>query len=94
MGKKKKKATGKKHEWYRQCGYRREVVPGQFKFDVAYIPEDLAKVGKPVYFGKKEDRPPQDEMWIIEWVSDERRSREWIVNKQNADKHQREASDV
>jgi hypothetical protein len=84
----------KKNEWYRQCGYRKQLPEGSHKDGVSYLPEALAKVGKPVYFGKKEDRPPQDEMWIVTWVSPERRSREYIVMKQNADKHQREASDV
>jgi len=88
--------VGKKSskEFYRQCRYERVLSEGGTKWDVAWIPEKLAKVGKRIYFGKKRKGVAPDELWTVTSVSDTRRSAEWLNFKHSADSHQREASDV
>ena len=86
----------KKEAMYRQCRYEQLVASasGGKKYDVAWIPEGLAKVGKVIYFGEKRPEVPRDELWVITEVGDNRRNASWLHEKRNADKKQREASDV
>lgn len=82
--------------YYRQCGYTqvRPLEGRGRKVNVAWLPEQLAKVGQVIYLGAKREAVPPDELYRVTWVGDNRRSAEWLVTKQNDDKHQREASDV
>lgn len=82
--------------FYQQCGYEQAHLNegGGRKFDVAWLPEKLAKVGKVIYFGKKREVATQEELYRITWVGERRRDLSWLREKQNADKHQREKSDV
>lgn len=85
-----------KETYYRQCGYQ-QAHPneeGGRKFDVAWLPEKLAKVGQIIYFGDKRDGVPREDLYQVTWVGDNRRDISWLREKQNADKHQREKSDV
>lgn len=84
-----------KRIFYRQCGYEQEFpLEGEgTKFDVYWIPENLAKVGQIVYFGEKR-KPAREELYCIKWVGDNRRSAEWLHDKQQADRNQRKASDI
>lgn len=86
-----KKASEK---FYRQCQYERPLPCGGKKFDVAWLPEKLAKVGKTIYFGEKRDDVAPDEFWTVVSVGDNRRSGEFLTFKHNADAHQREHSDA
>ena len=81
--------------YYRQCGYEQARPPEGHgrRFDVAWLPEQLARVGRVVHFGAKREVAP-DELYRVTWVGDNRRSAEWLTDKRNADQHQREASDV
>lgn len=85
-----------KETYYRQCGYEQAFPPeGQGrKFDVAWIPEKLAKVGQVIYFGDKREDIAREELYRVTWAGDNRRDLSWLREKQNADKHQREKSDV
>jgi hypothetical protein len=85
-----------KKVYYRQCGYEqaRPAPDRGRRFDVAWLPEQLAKVGQIVYFGPKSDSVPPEALYRVTWVGDNRRSAEWLTAKRNADKHQRDASDV
>lgn len=83
-------------DFYHQCGYE-QAHPnenGGRKFDVSWLPEKLAKVGQIFYLGKRRDDVTREEMWRITWISDTKRDLSWLREKQNADKHQREKSDV
>jgi hypothetical protein len=81
--------------YYRQCGFKQVFPPGAgARFDVAWLPEKLAKVGEIFYLGKKREDVPPEEKWVVTWAGDNRRSLSELVDKQNADKHQREKSDV
>ena len=85
-----------KEIYYRQCGYEQACPPegrGR-KFDVAYLPEKLAKVGQVFYLGKKRKDVRPEEKWQVTWVSDVRRTAEWINFKRNADQQQRKTSDA
>jgi hypothetical protein len=82
--------------YYRQCGYEQARPPegcGR-KFNVAWLPEQLARVGQVIYLGAKRKTVAPDELYRVTWVGDNRRSAEWLTTKRNADKRQREASDV
>lgn len=84
----------KKVQWYRQCSYRKKTGKTSYKTGTSYLPEKLAVVGSPIYFGKKCDRPDPADMWIITEVSDRRRDGEYVTFKRNADQQQRKSSDV
>lgn len=58
----------KKEVWYRQCRMEREHDLGK-SWDVAWIPEALAKVGKLVYLTEA-----PDEIYTITSVGTNRRS--------------------
>lgn len=85
-----------KEAFYQQCGYQQAHLNegGSRKFDVAWLPEKLAKVGRIFYLGKKRDDVPQEDLYQITWVGENKRDLSWLREKQNADKHQREKSDV
>lgn len=85
-----------KKAFYQQCGYEQAHLNegGGRKFDVAWLPEKLAKVGQVFYLGKKRDDVQREEVWRITWVGENKRDLSWLRDKQGADKHQREASDV
>lgn len=82
--------------FYRQCRYEQkyENENGGKKWDVAWLPEGRARVGNTIYFGKRRDNVERHEYYVVTEVGDTRRSAEWLHMKQNADKKQREASDV
>jgi hypothetical protein len=80
--------------FYKQCRYERVLPEGGTKFDVAWLPEKLCKVGGTIYFGKKRKDVAPDELWTVTSVGDNRRSAEWLNFKHSADSHQREASDI
>lgn len=84
-----------KDKWYRQCGLRRPHPDPDTEgdqVDVAYIPDRVAKVGQHVRVG--DEKPLDDDPWLVEWVSPTRRSWRWLMEKRNADKKQRKASDI
>lgn len=87
---------GKKssEKFYRQCRYERLLPSGGTRFNVAWLPEKLSKVGKQIYFGEKRDDVQPDELWTVVSAGDNRRSAEFLNWKHAADAHQRDASDV
>ena len=78
-------------QMYAQCTYERKTETGIQK-GVAWIPLELAKVGKKIYLGEKR-KVEESEKWTVTSVG-AKKSGKWLIDKQNADKHQREASDV
>jgi hypothetical protein len=73
--------------WHRQCRYQRDTEDGT-AWNETWLPEKLSKVGKKIYF----DNP--DELYTIIAVGTRRRTGSQLREKQNADKNQRNASDV
>lgn len=82
-----------KTDFYKQCVYRQKTPKGLFRESVAWLPEKLAKVGKKIYFGAKR-KVSKDELWEVVSVGEIRRSIDWLTFKRNADKGQRQASDI
>lgn len=81
--------------FYRQCRYEQRYEDNNGKkWDVAWLPEARARVGNTIYFGKKRDNVERHEYYVVVEVGDTRRSAEWLNAKHNADKKQREASDI
>ena len=80
----------KKDPWYRQCRFE-TIGDGPKKFDVAWIPEKFAKVGKKIYLGEKRENP--EPIWEVKEVY-ARRPESWVVEHQMDHKHQRKMSDV
>lgn len=87
------KANMAKTDFYRQCVYKQIAPSGFFREAVAWLPEKLAKVGKKIYFGAKREAS-EDELWTVSSVGEGRRSADWLTFKRNADKGQRQASDI
>jgi hypothetical protein len=75
---------------YRQCRFETETSAGR-KVDVAWIPEESARVGQRIYI----DEPWADpgEVWVITAVY-ARRPKDWVVQHRQDYRHQRKASDV
>lgn len=80
-------------QFYRQCRYERQLGGGAFEFDVSWIREELARVGARIYFGERR-AVTDDEIWTVVEVGTNRRALDYLHFKSNADRHQREASDV
>jgi len=82
--------------YYRQCRYEQKHPDKKRgkRWDVAWIPEKFAKIGRTIYFGEKRKDVPKEELYVVILVGDNRRSAEWLHGKQNADKKQRKASDI
>ena len=58
---------------------------------VSWIPEDLAIVGKKIYFGEKHQE--NREMWVVLEVW-QRQRESWLTERRMDWKHQRKMSDV
>ena len=78
-----------KDVWYRQCELTLKTNTGK-KVDIAWIPENLAKIGKTVYFGEKDSI---NELWTVEYVGG-RKNGKWLIEHQMDYKHQRKMSDI
>ena len=81
-----------KDHWCRQCTY--ETTPdekGTKREGTSWIPEELAVVGKKIYFGKKTDSPK--ELWVVTHVGERQREDICVANRM-AWKHQRKQSDI
>jgi len=80
----------KKEHYYKQCVYETPTEQG-VKRDTAWIPENLAKVGKLIYFGEKRDNP--EELWTV--VSVGNRMRESVLKKkEKTNRKYRESTDI
>lgn len=75
-----------KDVWYRQCTYKCGNKQG-----TSWLPENLAKVGKQIYFGKKTDKP--SEMWTIVAVYG-REKESYLISCEMDYKNQRKVSDI
>lgn len=80
-----------KEVMYRQCVLRSPTDGGE-SVQVAWIPADLAKLDKQVYFGKKTSEP--DKLWTVTGVSDPAISGEYLAEHERDYVTQREASDI
>jgi hypothetical protein len=78
----------KKEVWYRQCRYEREGKNGKC-WDVAWIPEHLAKVGKPIYLT---DTP--DEIYTVTSVGTSRRSQAEAHMKEKTQRNYFKTTDI
>jgi hypothetical protein len=82
----------KKDPWYKQCKYRTDLdESGSCKEGVSWIPENLAKIGNRIYFGKKTATPT--ELWTVISVGS-RQKESFLVEHRMDYKHQRKVSDV
>ena len=80
----------KNDPWYRQCDYETPSENGN-KVGTSWIPEDLAKVGKKICFGKKTGEP--DRLWIVTAVYGKKRESFLVEHRLNY-KSQRKMSDI
>lgn len=80
-----------KTTWYRQCTYTSPNEDGGVTTGTAWIPENLAVVGKTIYFGKKSDKP--ERLWTVEGVGS-RISEEYLREHERDYLSQRDASDI
>ena len=84
-----------KKVFYRQCRY--ESLDGKH-WDVSWLPEDLAKVGKLIYFGEKRDPSvpflEDSETFRVVMVGDRRRDQAAAQVHARDHKNQRKASDI
>jgi len=89
-------AKNRSETFYRQCRYEQAFpLEGEgTKIGVSWIPESLAKMGRHIYFGEKLDDVPRELLYKVTMVGDNRRDGSWLRKKQNADKKQRQASDI
>jgi hypothetical protein len=60
--------------------------------ETAFIPENLAVVGKKIYFGKKTKTP--EALWEVVSVSDQRLPESYLRTHERDYKTQRQASDI
>ena len=80
-----------KEVMYKQCVMRSATETGEL-VQTAWIPADLAKLDKQVYFGKKTATP--DRLWTVTGVSDPAISGEYLSDHERDYLTQREASDI
>lgn len=80
-----------KNTWYKQCGFTTPTDTGLLT-EIAWIPENLAIVGKKIYFGNKSNTP--DTLWTVVSVSDHRMSGKYLQEHERDYKTQRQASDI
>lgn len=80
----------KKDPWYRQCTYETPSKNGK-KEGTSWIPENLAKIGKKIYFGDKTVTP--DRLWTVTFVGGRQRE-SFLVEHRLDYKHQRKMSDI
>ncbi len=80
----------KKDPWYRQCIYEMSTPQGRME-GASWIPETLAKVGKKIYFGKKENNPKI--LWTVTSVGN-RQKESFLMEHRMGYKHQRKVSDI
>jgi len=78
----------KKEVWYRQCRMEREHELGT-SWDVAWIPEALAKVGKLVYLTEA-----PDEVYTITLVGTSRRSQAEATMKEKTQRNYFKTTDI
>ena len=76
---------------YKQCVLRSPTEGGEM-VQTAWIPANLAKEGKQVYFGKKSAIP--DRLWMVTGVSDPAISEQYLLDHERDYASQREASDI
>lgn len=79
-----------KTEWYRQCTFESPTDKGK-TVSTAWIPENLAVVGKKIYFGKKTKTP--ERLWTVTSVGG-RQSGDWLTEHERDYLSQRKASDI
>lgn len=77
----------KKETMYKQC-----TLKSGNSVQVAWIPSEFAKQGKPIRLGKKP--APTDPNWIVEVVSEPEVSGSYLAEHERDYKTQREASDI
>ena len=80
-----------KNVYYKQCSYAHPTEKGEL-IGIAWIPENLAIVGKKIYFGNKTKNPEQ--IWTIKSVSDQRLPDSYLQEHERDYLTQREASDI
>jgi len=81
----------KNDTYYKQCTYTTKTDNGEL-VGIAWIPENLAIVGKKVYFGNKTKTPKQ--VWVVKTVSDVRIAGSYLQEHERDYLTQREASDI
>lgn len=83
----------KRDPWYKQCRYESDPNPdtGQVIVGTSWIPEELAKKCKRIYFGQRTDTPKQL-FTVVEVFA--RRRESFLVEHMMDYKHQREMSDI
>jgi len=78
----------KKEEWYRQCTFEMKTERGLLR-DVAWIPENLAKVGKQIYLTEAPDA-----IYTVVSAGTDRRDGSWLKLKENAQRNYRQTTDI
>lgn len=77
---------------YRQCTFRTPPEGDTYTESTAYLPEKLAVVGKPIYFGKTTSTP--DKLWVVTAVSSTSQPESYVKAHERDFMTQREASDI
>jgi hypothetical protein len=81
-----------KKKWYCQCRMEKPTGKDSRKWDIAWIPEKFAKVGK--YIKIKQEDGTWDNGWLVTGVGDIKREESYLIDHERDYKNQRKASDV
>jgi hypothetical protein len=78
----------KKIQFYRQCRYERPTDDGK-KWDEAWLPEALAKVGKTIYFPEE-----PEELWTVTSAGSTRRTGAEALDKVRTARRYKSTTDI